>query len=120
MASFSSSFWRKSDGPHPAAWRASLLFDSEEAGICARHQSLDSFTWVGFLVPELKGGGEASEVEQADNVSNEALHVIGLHGSGDKISRYLQDWEVAGHAVPRNIRSVKETIFVRFLQEPVS
>ena len=28
-------------------------------------------------------------------VSNEALYVIGLHGSGDKISRYFQDWEVA-------------------------
>ena len=25
----------------------------------------------------------------------EALYVIGLHGSGDNISRYLQDWEVA-------------------------
>ena len=32
---------------------------------------------------------------QADNVSNEALYVIGLRGSGEKISRYLQDWEVA-------------------------
>ena len=35
------------------------------------------------------------KTEQVDNVSSEALHVIGLHGSGDKISRYLQDWEVA-------------------------
>ena len=26
---------------------------------------------------------------------NNALHVIGLHGSGDKISLFLQDWEVA-------------------------
>ena len=49
----------------------------------------------GFLVPELKDGSEASEDDQTDNVSNEALHVIGLHGSGDKVSRYLQDWEVA-------------------------
>ena len=26
---------------------------------------------------------------------NEALHVIGLHGSGDKICLFLQDWELA-------------------------
>ena len=29
------------------------------------------------------------------NVCNDALHVIGLHGSGDKISLFLQDWELA-------------------------
>ena len=26
---------------------------------------------------------------------NEALHVIGLHGPGDKISLHLKDWELA-------------------------
>ena len=26
---------------------------------------------------------------------NDALHVIRLHGSGDKISLFLQDWELA-------------------------
>ena len=57
--------------------------------------AFNSFVGDGFLIPELKGGSEASEDDQADNVSNEALYVIGLHGSGDKISRYLQDWEVA-------------------------
>ena len=34
-----------------------------------------------------------------DNVGNEALHVIGLHGPGDKISLFLQDWEVAKAAL---------------------
>ena len=29
------------------------------------------------------------------NVGNDASHVIGLHGSGDKISLCLQDWELA-------------------------
>ena len=29
------------------------------------------------------------------NVSNEALHVIGLYGPGDKISLFLKDWELA-------------------------
>ena len=28
------------------------------------------------------------------NVGNNALHVIGLHWSGDKISLFLQDWEL--------------------------
>ena len=45
------------------------------------------------------------------NVCNDALHVIGMHGLGDKISLFLQDWELAkvalcphgpGHAVPGN------------------
>ena len=29
------------------------------------------------------------------NVCNDALHVVGLHGPGDKISLFLQDWELA-------------------------
>ena len=48
----------------------------------------------GFQVPELKGESESSCGIQAGNVNNEALHVIGLHGSGDKISLFLQDWEL--------------------------
>ena len=56
-------------------------------------EAFNSFIGDFFLIPELKGGSEASEDDQADNVSNEALYVTGLHGSGDKISRYLQDWE---------------------------
>ena len=66
-------------------------------------EAFNSFIGDGFLVPELKGGGVASEDEQADNVSNEALYVIGLHGSSDKISRYLQDWEVAKVALSCHI-----------------
>ena len=78
-------------------------------------EAFNSFIGDGFLVPELKGGSEASDDVQADNVSNESLYVIGLHGSGDKISLFLQDWEVAkvavscqkriGHAVQRIVRS---------------
>ena len=69
-----------------------FFFDAEEAGLVPDSKTFNSFIGDGFPVPELKGGSEASE---NDIVSNEALHVIGLHGSGDKISRYLQDWEVA-------------------------
>ena len=32
------------------------------------------------------------------NVCNDALHVIGLHGSGGKISLFLQDWKLANVA----------------------
>ena len=66
-------------------------------------EAFNSFIGDGFRVPELKGECEASEDEQADNVSDEALYVIGLHGSGDKISRYLQDWEVAKVALSCHI-----------------
>ena len=60
----------------------------------------EAFIGDGFPVPELKGENEASEDEQADsssenNVGNGALFVIGLHGSGDAIAHFLQDWEVA-------------------------
>ena len=48
----------------------------------------------------MKGESEASKDKQADrlseyNVGNGALLVIGLHGSGDVIAHFLQDWEVA-------------------------
>ena len=63
-------------------------------------EAFNSYIGDGFLVPELKGGSEASEDEQADsssenNVGNGASFVIGLHRSGDTIARFLQDWEVA-------------------------
>ena len=58
-------------------------------------EAFNSFIKDGFLVPESKGGSEASDDVQADNVSNEALYVIELHGAGDKISLFLQDWEAA-------------------------
>ena len=70
--------------------------------------------------PKWESEGEAwSEDESVSssgsregNVCNDALHVIGLCGLGDKISLFLQDWELAklalscrmasGHAVPGN------------------
>ena len=42
-------------------------------------------------------------IRQEGNVNNEALHAIGLHGSGDKTSCYLQDWEVAKVALSCHI-----------------
>ena len=80
----------------PSIWpHGELLFLlDQKAGICARQRVLQLFRWGWLIVPELKGGGEASEDDHADNVINEALYVIGLHGSGDTISRFLQDWEV--------------------------
>ena len=66
-------------------------------------EAFNSFIGDGFLVPDLKGGSEASDDEQADNMSNEALYVIGLHGSGDKISSDLQGWEVAKVALSCHI-----------------
>ena len=65
-----------------------------------------------FLIPELKDGSEASKDEQADsssenNVGNRALFVIGLHGSGDVIDHFLQDWEVAKVACARSCMTSK-------------
>ena len=41
------------------------------------------------------GSSVSSSGSCEGNVGNEALCVIGLHGSGDNISLILQDWEVA-------------------------
>ena len=53
-----------------------------------------------FWSQSLKDESEASKNEQADsssenNVGNGVLFVIGLHGSGDTIAHFLQDWEAA-------------------------
>ena len=50
----------------------------------------------GFQVPELKRRMEnrlpkESTASHKGNMCNDPLHVIGLHGSGDKISLFLQD-----------------------------
>ena len=69
----------------PAAWRASLFFlVQKKPALVPDSEAVNSFIGDGFPVPELKGGSEASDDDQADNVSNEAVYVIGLHGSGDK------------------------------------
>ena len=49
----------------------------------------------------VKGEGKSEDNDASSsgsregNVCNDALHVIGLHGPGDKISLFLQDWELA-------------------------
>ena len=60
------------------------------------------------------GSSFSSSRSSENNVGNGALFVIGLHGSGDAVALFLQDWEVAkvafelphgcGHA-PRIMRS---------------
>ena len=77
-----------------AAWRASVPFGTEEAGLCARQEAFNSFIGDGFPVPELKGGSESYDGDQADNVSNEELYVVGMHGSGDKNELERETWLV--------------------------
>ena len=62
------------------------------------------------MVSKSQGKSESSDGYQAGNVNNEAVHVIGLHGSVDSLSLFLHDWELAkvalrlshgpGHLVP--------------------
>ena len=59
--------------------------------------------WAALRVQWWESGDEAwSEDESVSsngsrkgNVGNDALHVIGLCGPGDKISLFFQDWELA-------------------------
>ena len=72
----------------------------KKLAIVPNSEAFNSFIVDGFQVPELKGESEASNDEQADsssenNVGNGAVFAIGLHGVGDVIAHFLQDWEVA-------------------------
>ena len=80
-----------------------FFLDQKKPASVPDSETFNSFIGDGFLIPELKGGSVASEDDQADNVSNEALNVIGLRGSGDKVSRFVQDWEVAQVALSCHI-----------------
>ena len=42
-----------------------------------------------------EGESVSSGVSRENNVCIGALHVIGLYGPGDKISFFLEDWELA-------------------------
>ena len=69
-------------GPHAELF---LFLIQKKPAMVPNSEAFNSFIGDGFQVPELKGASEASDGYQAGNVNNEALHVIGLHGSGDKI-----------------------------------
>ena len=45
----------------------------------------------------------SSSVSRENNVCNDAFHVIGLYGSGDKISLFLKDLELARVALSCHI-----------------
>ena len=47
--------------------------------------------------------GVSASVSRENNVCNDALHVIGLYGPGDKISLFLKDWELARVALSCHI-----------------
>ena len=82
-----------------------VLAFSERVGQCASTYSFhalerprevwSAWRFSSFIGDELKDESEASDGYQAGNVNDEALHVTGWHGSGDKISFCLQDWEMA-------------------------
>ena len=45
----------------------------------------------------------SSSLSRENNVCNDALHVIGLYGPSDKISVFLNDWELARVALSCHI-----------------
>ena len=45
------------------------------------------------------GSSMSSSSSDENNVGNDALFIVGLHGSGDTIALFLQDWEVAKAAL---------------------
>ena len=49
------------------------------------------------------GSSVSSSSSDENNVGNDALFVIGLHGSGDTTALFLQDWEVVKVALSRHM-----------------
>ena len=90
-------------------------------------EAFNSFIGDGFRVPELKGEGESSDGSTAGHVNNEALYVIGLHGSGDNLSLpaglgvgngVINVSHGPGHIVPGSVRTGNETWLVWVLSGP--
>ena len=75
----------------------------KKPAIVPNSEAFNSFIGDGFQVPELNGESETSKDEQADSLSDGALFVVGLHGSGDVIAHFLQDWEVGKVALSCHI-----------------
>ena len=70
-------------GPHAVLF---FFLIQKKPAIVPNSDAFNSFIGDGSQGPELKGDSESSDGYQAGNVINEALHVIGLHGSGDHLS----------------------------------
>ena len=75
-------------GPHGELF---FFLIQKKQAIVPNSEAFNSFIGDGFQV----GESESSEDYQAGNANKNALHVIGLHGSADTISLFLQDWELA-------------------------
>ena len=68
----------------------SFLVQAEKAcALVGLHMMAEENSWQSD-----SGSSVSSSSSSENNVGNEVLFVIGLHGSGDKISLFLQDWEV--------------------------
>ena len=73
-------------GPHGVLF---FFLIQKKPAIVPNSEDFNSLIGDGYQVPELRGESESSDGYQAGNVknvNNKALHVIGLHGSGDNIS----------------------------------
>ena len=103
-----------------AVWRALLLPLEERAGVLrelvrfgpsipVKAEKARALLGLHMIAEENSrrtdsGSSFSSSSSSENNVGNDALFVIGQHGSGNTNALFLQDWEV-GHAVPRIKRS---------------
>ena len=66
---------------------------AEKVKACALnglHMMAEENSWRSESGSSVSSGGSCE-----GNVGNDALFVIGLHGSGDTVALFLQDWQVA-------------------------
>ena len=92
-------------------WAARPLAPSSLEIGCATPDLGDIWRFGCPKIPMWESEGEAwsenesvsSSDSRENNVSNGALHVIGLYGPGDKVSLFLKDWELARVALSCHI-----------------
>ena len=56
---------------------------------------MEACALIGLHLMIEEGSSVSSSSSDEKNVGNDALFVVGQHGSGDTIALFLQNWEVA-------------------------
>ena len=84
------------------------LYDVERRSIPVEAVKACALIGLHMMIEEKSGRSEngssvSSSSSDENNVGNDTLFVIGLHGSGDTIALFQQDWEVAKVALSCHI-----------------
>ena len=85
-------FEERADGPQGVGsfWPSIPVETVKACALIGLHMMAEENSWRSD-----SGSSVSSSSSSENNMGNGALFVVGLHGSGDTIALFLQDWEVA-------------------------